>query len=169
MTSGHRQHSGRAGQDDGGHNSPHKTSLSDATAESVVMLLRLAFDRREAASILERWCAKDEVAVLRVGPLYRRLAELVQTETEATNEVETILAERFGSTPDLIKHKTMSDMANAWALHRDQADSRGTAAILWSVARSPGTYLRALEERILEDLNYRAVRSLASRVIECAR
>ena len=133
------------------------------------MLLRLAFDRQEAASILGHWCDEGEVAVLRVGPLYRRLADLAQTKTEAANEIEGVLAERFGSTPDILNHRTMSDMANAWALHRDQADGRGTAAILWSVARSPGTYLRALEERILEDLNYRAARSLASRVIECAR
>ena len=70
-----------------------KNPMACASQDCIALLLRLTFDREEAAALLSRLAQVEHPEALEVGALYRRLAHLVRADERAATlagEVERL-------------------------------------------------------------------------------
>ncbi|XXX81242.1 hypothetical protein WMF30_21005 [Sorangium sp. So ce134] len=58
--------------------------------------------------------------------------------------------------------RCVAELAARWASARAAAPAREAAALLWASARTPGSPMRFLEERIADDIELRALRAMAT-------
>jgi len=122
-------------------------------------LLRLAFNRSEAAKILASITQNSNPDSLQVGALYRRLAEAAQSGPESCAAVYGALSQKLEPMAPFNGKARMSDIADLWSRKRENLDGLSAAAILWSVARTSASSWRLLEAKIVEDLKYLSARS----------
>ena len=135
-------------------------SMGYASEASISLLLRLVFERREIAALLQRLGGESGAEALQLGSQCRRLARLVKEDRRAAHAFDHELSLRLAPPMNPSPTGSLERMASLWARQRDASSGYAGAAMLWSVARQPAHCWRKLESVIVEDLSYLAARAL---------
>ena len=145
-----------------------KNPMACASQDCIALLLRLTFDREEAAALLSRLAQVEHPEALEVGALYRRLAQLVRADERAARTLDSALEVRLNARVAKVRSSSMVEVARLWSNDREKVDGLSAAAFLWTVARAPGDWWRQLESVIVQDVKYMSARSLMSETMRSA-
>ncbi|WP_437970945.1 hypothetical protein WMF04_17400 [Sorangium sp. So ce260] len=98
------------------------------------------------------------------GEALRVLIDRVLTNARAARRLACALDAALVSEACSYRGLCVSELAARWARARAAASAREAAALLWASARTQGSPMRFLEERIADDVELRALRVMATSV-----
>ncbi|WP_437737226.1 hypothetical protein [Sorangium sp. So ce1335] len=96
------------------------------------------------------------------GEALRVLIDRALTNARAARRLVVALEAALVDEASTYRGLCVSELAARWASARAAAPAREAAAFLWVSARTPGSPMRLLEERIADDVELRALRAMAA-------
>ncbi|WP_437728049.1 hypothetical protein [Sorangium sp. So ce861] len=96
------------------------------------------------------------------GEALRVLIDRALTNARAARRLASALDAVLADEVRAYRGLCVAALAARWASARAAAPAREAAALLWASARTPGSPMRFLEERIADDIELRALRAMAT-------
>lgn len=124
------------------------------------LIATLALSREEMGSVMGQEGGADTEQ--QPGEALRVLIDRVTTSASAAHRLAGALDAALVDEARSYQGLCVSELASRWASARATASAKETAALLWASARTRGSPLRLLEERIADDVEVRALRALSS-------
>ncbi|WP_129352309.1 hypothetical protein [Sorangium cellulosum] len=124
------------------------------------LIVALALSCEETGSVAGGEGGNEEEE--RSGEALRVLIDRVTTNARAARRLAGVLDAALLNEACGYYGLCVSELASRWASVRAAAPAREAAALLWASARAPGSPMRLLEERIADDLEVRALRTMAT-------
>ncbi|WP_434047474.1 MULTISPECIES: hypothetical protein [Sorangium] len=128
------------------------------------LIVALALSSGEIGVLVSAAVGREDGAVAEEpsGEALRVLIDAVLTNARAARRLARALDAALVDEASGYRGLCVSELAGRWALARATAPARAAAALLWASARTPGSPMRSLEERIADDIELRALRAMAT-------
>ncbi|WP_437819152.1 hypothetical protein [Sorangium sp. So ce1078] len=128
------------------------------------VIVALALSCEEVGVVVRAMAGADdgEAAEEPSGEALRVLLDRVLTNARAARRLACALDAALVSEACSYRGLCVSELAARWARARVAASAREAAALLWASARTQGSPMRFLEERIADDVELRALRAMAT-------
>ena len=159
---------------------PNRPSLSKnvnpfkwVSPQSLEILCSLLLTRLQAETVLRQFVDSQEVETLRIGALYRNLAQLAGRDIESGILLYQELQPKIQTLLDsaLLVSRSISKLSAQWAETKKDAtaqsgiDMRVPTVLLWELASRKGSWFRHLEQVVASDIHSLAIRSLGLNTI----
>lgn len=127
------------------------------------LIVALALSCEEIGALVSAAMGTDDggVAGEPSGEALRVLIDRVLTDARAARRLAGALDAALVEGAYSYRGLCVSELAARWASARAAAPATEAAALLWASARTPSSPMRFLEERIADDVELRALRSMA--------
>ncbi|WP_438020227.1 hypothetical protein WMF18_14655 [Sorangium sp. So ce315] len=128
------------------------------------LIVALALSCEEIGALVSAAMGTEDAGVAEEpsGEVLRVLIDRALTNARAARRLSGALDAALVDGACSYRGLCVSELAARWASARAAAPAREAAALLWASARTPGSPMRFLEERIADDVELRALRAIAT-------